>query len=177
MIENTNKKLKVAIYIRVSTEEQSPENQKLELEQFAKAMNYEYTIFEEKESTRNTRPVKNQIYQDALRKKYDLILVWKLDRWGRSLQELVTELDILKKHNIQFRTLKDNIILDDNPTNQLMINILSAFAQFERDVGRDRTKLGLARAKAQGKIIGRHRKNCKCGRCKNSRPPNTQGGV
>ena len=155
--------MRCAIYCRVSTDEQNPENQRLELERFAKAMGWDFQVFEEKESTRNTRPVKNQIYQESLQKKWDLILVWKLDRWGRSLAELVTELDILKKHNVQFRTLRDNIILDDNPTNQLMINILSSFAQFERDVGRDRTRAGQARARVQGKRIGRHPKNCKYG--------------
>jgi DNA invertase Pin-like site-specific DNA recombinase len=169
-------KIKVAIYCRVSTEDQNPENQKLELERFAKAMNWDFVTFEETESSRNTRPIKNKVYQEALQKKWDLILVWKLDRWGRSLQELVTELDILKRHNVQFRTLKDNVILDDNPTNQLMINILSSFAQFERDIGRDRTKSGQARARSEGKIIGRHRKDCKCGNCKYSKPSNIQGG-
>jgi DNA invertase Pin-like site-specific DNA recombinase len=147
--------MKVAIYCRTSKTDQNPENQKIELEKYAKAMGYDYVIFEEQESTRKTRPVKNEIFQDALRKKWDLILVWKLDRWARSMQELINDLELLRQNNVQFKTLKENIVLDDNPTNKLMINILSAFAQFERDIIRERTMAGLERARQQGKKLGR----------------------
>ena len=147
--------MKVAIYCRTSKIDQNPENQKIELERYAKAMGYDYKIFEEQESTRKTRPVKNNIFQDALRKKWDLILVWKLDRWARSMQELINDLELLKQNNVQFKTLKENIVLDDNPTNKLMINILSSFAQFERDIIRERTIAGLERARQEGKKLGR----------------------
>jgi DNA invertase Pin-like site-specific DNA recombinase len=147
--------MKVAIYCRTSKIDQNPENQKIELEKYAKAMGYDYKIFEEQESTRKTRPVKNDIFQDALRKKWNLILVWKLDRWARSMQELINDLELLRQSNVQFKTLKENIVLDDNPTNKLMINILSAFAQFERDIIRERTMAGLERARQQGKKLGR----------------------
>lgn len=147
--------MKVAIYCRTSKIDQNPENQKIELEKYAKAMGYDYKIFEEQESTRKTRPVKNDIFQEALRKKWDLILVWKLDRWARSMQELINDLELLRQNNVQFKTLKENIVLDDNPTNKLMINILSAFAQFERDIIRERTMAGLERARQQGKKLGR----------------------
>ena len=150
--------MKVVIYCRTSKTDQNPENQKIELEHYAKAMRYDYKIFEEQESTRKTRPIKNKIFQEALRKKWDLILVWKLDRWARSMQELINDLELLKQNNVQFRTLKENLILDDNPTNKLMINILSSFAQFERDIIRERTLAGLERARQQGKKLGRPRK-------------------
>ena len=150
--------MKVVIYCRTSKTDQNPENQKRELEHYAKAMRYDYKIFEEQESTRKTRPIKNKIFQEALRKKWDLILVWKLDRWARSMQELINDLELLKQNNVQFRTLKENLILDDNPTNKLMINILSSFAQFERDIIRERTLAGLERARQQGKKLGRPRK-------------------
>ena len=148
-------KIKTAIYCRTSKIDQNPENQRLELEKYAKSMGYDYVVFEEKETTKKTRPIKNQIFQDALKKKYDLILVWKLDRWARSMQELINDLEILKQNKVEFRTLKENIVLDNNPTNKLMINILSSFAQFERDIIRERTLAGLERAKAQGKKLGR----------------------
>ena len=149
--------MKVVIYCRTSTTDQNPENQRIELEHYAKAMNYDYKVFEEQESTRKTRPVKNKIFQEALRKKWDLILVWKLDRWARSMQELINDLELLRQNNVQFRTLKENLVLDDNPTNKLMINILSSFAQFERDIIRERTIAGLERARKQGKKLGRPR--------------------
>ncbi|HRZ85636.1 MAG TPA: recombinase family protein [Candidatus Paceibacterota bacterium] len=153
--------MKVAIYCRTSKLDQHPENQRLELETYAKAMNYDYNIFEEQESTRKTRPIKNKIFQEALQKKWDLILVWKLDRWARSMQELINDLEIMRISNVQFRTLKENLVLDDNPTNKLMINILSSFAQFERDIIRERTLAGLERARSQGKRLGRPRKSLK----------------
>ena len=151
----SEKKVKTAIYCRTSKIDQNPENQRLELERYAKSMGYDYVVFEEKETTKKTRPIKNQIFQDALNKKYDLILVWKLDRWARSMQELINDLEVLKQNKVEFRTLKENIVLDNNPTNKLMINILSSFAQFERDIIRERTLAGLDRARRQGKILGR----------------------
>ncbi len=158
--------MKIAIYIRVSRIDLHPENQRLELERYVNAQGWDdYTIFEEMESTRKTRPIKNQIFQDAIIRKYDMILVWKLDRWARSLQELINDFHILKQHNVKFRSIKDNIILDDDPRNMLMIQILGAFAEFEREMIRERTLSGLARARAQGKRLGRPPK------AKNKTPP------
>jgi len=150
--------MKVAIYIRVSRIDLKPENQKLELKKFVELNNWDYEIFEEKETTRKTRPIKNKVFQDAIARKYDLILVWKLDRWARSLQELINDFNILQQNKIQFRSLKDNIILDDDPRNMLMIHILGAFAEFERAMIRERTLAGLDRARSQGKTLGRPRK-------------------
>lgn len=149
---------KVAIYCRTSKIDQHPENQKIDLERYAKAMGYDYKVFEEKESTRKTRPIKNKIFQDAISKKYDMIIIWKLDRWARSLQELINDLNILKQHKVQFFSLKDNIKLDDTPSNMFLIHILGAFAEFEREINRDRTMAGLARARAAGRIGGRPKK-------------------
>jgi len=150
--------MKVALYLRTSKTDQNPENQKLELENYCKAMGYDYEIFEEQESTRKTRPIKNQVYQDAIARKFDMIMVWKLDRWARSLQELINDLNVLKQHKVQFFSLKDNIKLDDSPTNMLMIHILGSFAEFERAIIRERTLAGLERARAEGKTLGRPRK-------------------
>lgn len=149
--------MKVIIYCRTSKIDQNPENQKLDLERYAQAMGYDYTTVEEQESTRKTRPVKNKILQESLMKKYDLILVWKLDRWARSLQELINDFNIMKSNKVQFQSLKDNIKLDDNPSNMLFIHILGAFSEFERAIIRERTISGLARARSQGKRLGRPR--------------------
>lgn len=148
-------KMKVAVYIRVSRTDLNPENQRLELERYAKAFGWDYEVFEEKESTRKTRPIKNQIFQDALSRKYDAVIVWKMDRWARSLSELMNDINQFKIHSVQFRSIRDNIIVDDDPRNMLMIHILGAFAEFEREVIRERTMAGLDRAKAQGKKLGR----------------------
>lgn len=145
----------VAIYLRTSKVDQNPENQKASLIRWCEAMGHSYEIFEEQESTRKTRWVKNEVLQKALLKKYDTILVWKLDRWARSLQELINDLEIFKKYKVEFHSLSDQIHLDDNPSNILFIQILGAFAQFERSIIRERTMLGLERAKKEGKIFGR----------------------
>jgi len=150
--------MKVAIYVRVSRIDLHPENQLRELEQYAKAMGHDYTIFEEKESTRKTRPIKQDLFQRAIKREFDLIIIYKLDRWARSLQEVINDFSILQQHKVQFRSIKDNIILDNDPRNQLMIHILGAFAEFERAMISERTKAGLARARAQGKKLGRPRK-------------------
>lgn len=150
--------MKVAIYIRVSKIDLNPENQKLELEQYAKAMGYDYEIFEERESTRKTRPIKKEIFDRTCRREFDKILVYKLDRWARSLQELIYDLSILNQNKAGFQSLKENITLDDDPRNMLMIHMLGAFAEFEREMIRERTIAGLERAKAQGKKLGRPRK-------------------
>lgn len=151
--------MNVVIYCRTSKDDQNPMNQQIELENYCKAMGYNYIVFEEKESTRKTRPIKNLIFQDAISRKYDMILIWKLDRWARSLQELINDLNILKQHNVQFFSLRDNVKLDDNPSNMLMIHILGAFAEFERAIIRERTISGLDRARQQGKKLGRPFKN------------------
>lgn len=151
--------MKVAIYVRVSRIDLNPENQKLELERFAKAMNWEYEIFEEKESTRKTRPIKNELFQQALKKKWDMIFVYKLDRWARSLQELINDINFLRQNKVEFRSLGENIIINEDPRNMLMIQILGAFAEFERAMIRERTIAGLDRVRAQGKKLGRPSKS------------------
>lgn len=150
--------MKYAIYIRVSRIDLHPENQKLELEQYAKAMGWEYEIFEEKESTRKTRPIKKQVFDLACQRKIDGILIYKLDRWARSLQELIYDLSVLSQNKARFQSLKENIILDDDPRNMLMIHMLGAFAEFERAMIRERTMAGLARARAEGRVGGRPKK-------------------
>jgi len=153
--------MKVAIYTRVSRSDLNQENQVLELERFAKAMGWDYKIFEEKESTRKTRPIKNKIFLEALKRKWDCIFVYKLDRWARSLSELVNDFSRLKQSKVEFRSMGDNIIVNEDPRNMLMIHMLGAFAEFEREIIRERTIAGLNRARAQGKKLGRPSKSGK----------------
>ena len=146
--------MKYAIYARVSTLDQHPENQLLQLTDYAQRQGWDYDTYEEKETTRKTRPVKEQLKALLRQKKYDGLLVWKLDRWGRSSQELVIEIDEFIHRNINFVSYQDNIDLS-TPQGKFMAQILSAFAEFERNMISERTKAGLARAKAQGKKLGR----------------------
>jgi DNA invertase Pin-like site-specific DNA recombinase len=150
--------MKVAIYVRVSRIDLNPENQLVELEKYAKAMNWEYKVFEEKESTRKTRPIKKEVFDRACKKEFDCILIYKLDRWARSLQELINDFTILQNNKVEFRSIGENIVLNQDPRNMLMIHMLGAFAEFERAMIRERTMSGLARARAEGRIGGRPRK-------------------
>lgn len=149
--------LKIAIYIRVSKRDMHPENQLIQLERHAKLKEWDYTIFEETESTRKTRPIKQQLMGDLRNGVYDGVLIWKLDRWARSLQELVMDVDELTNKGRQFIVLTAPIDTT-SASGRLFLQILGAFAEFEREIIRERTIAGLERARAKGKKLGRPRK-------------------
>ncbi len=146
--------MRVAIYVRVSKGDMHPENQKIQLIEYAKRQGWNYEVFEEKESTRKTRPIKNNLFNLLRRGMYDAVLVWRLDRWARSTSELALEIEELHLKGISFISLKDNIDLS-TATGKLQFHIISAFAEFEREIIRERTLAGLERAKMQGKRLGR----------------------
>jgi len=148
--------MKVAIYVRVSKTEQTVENQINPLIQYAKGMGWEYEIFQEKESTRKSRPVQWELYNKLLRKKYDGLLIYKFDRWARSTKELIEHMEKLLDKGISIYSYSENIDLKSS-MGRAMLTIISAFAQLERDLIRERTLAGLARARAQGKKLGRPR--------------------
>ena len=143
-----------AVYTRVSTTEQTTENQVIRLVDYCKLQGYEYKVFQETESSRKTRPIKQAVLQLLRDKAYDGVIVWKLDRWARSLKELILEMEELKNKGIIFISLTDKIDLSTS-TGVLQFQILSAFAEFERNLIRERTMEGLHRAKLNGKTLGR----------------------
>lgn len=149
---------RIAIYIRTSKRDMNPENQKLQLVRFAESKDWDYEIFEEQESTRKTRPIKQKLLGDLRKRKYDGVLIWKLDRWARSLQELIMDIEELTNKGLDFVVMTAPI---DTTTasGRLFLQILGAFAEFEREIIRERTLAGLERAKALGKRLGRPRKS------------------
>ena len=148
--------MKVAIYCRVSTEEQTVENQKIVLIEYAKRMGWEYEIFEETESSRKTRPIQWELYNNLLKKKYDGLLIYKFDRWARSTKELIEHIENLVSKGVAVYSYMENLDLSTS-MGKAMLTIISAFAQLERDIIRERTLAGLKRARAQGKTLGRPR--------------------
>ena len=146
--------MKVAIYCRVSTEEQTTENQKRVLIEYSNRNGWEFEIFEETESSRKTRPIQYELYNRLLKKEFDGLLIYKFDRWARSSSELISHMENLINKNIRIISYSESLDLNSS-MGRAMLTILSAFAQLERDLIRERTKLGLARVKAQGKILGR----------------------
>ena len=145
---------KIAIYTRVSTTEQTTLNQKLRLEEYAKKQKWEFEIFEEVESSRKTRAIKAELLHRLRNKEFESVLVFKLDRWARSSSELILEVNELIKKGIGFISYSENLDFT-TASGKLHFNILSAFADFERELIRERTIEGLNRAKQQGKSLGR----------------------
>jgi len=148
---------KVAVYVRVSTTDQNTENQELALKRHADSMGWDCDVYKEKESTRKTRPVKQQLMERLRKREYDAVLIWKLDRWARSLQELVMDVDDLTARNIGFIVLTQPIDTT-SASGRLMLQVFGAFAEFEREIIRERTMAGLDRARRAGKKLGRPRK-------------------
>jgi len=149
-----NKISKVALYCRVSTSEQDTSNQEFRLVEYAKKMEWDYDIFTEIESTRKSRPIKQILLKRLRNKDYDAILVFKLDRYARSSSELILEIKELIERGITFISLTDNLDFT-TASGKLHFQILSAFAEFERELIRERTIEGLRRTKMQGTQLGR----------------------
>ncbi len=147
---------KVACYARVSSVDgrQTTENQTRALEKYCEAKGLKYDMFTEKMSTTKTRPVKQHVLQALRNGVYDTIIIWKLDRWARSSTELLLEIKEIHDKGINFISLTDNIDLS-SASGKLMFTILSAFAEFERNLISERTKEGIKRAREQGVKMGR----------------------
>lgn len=145
--------VKVAIYSRVSTDEQTTENQLIPLKQYAERMGWDYEVFTEVESSRKTRPIQWDLYNRLLRKEFDGLLIYKFDRWARSTKELVEHIENLINKGVFVYSYTENIDLNTS-MGRAMLTIISAFAQLERDIIRERTIAGLQRAKAEGKRLG-----------------------
>ena len=146
--------MRVALYCRVSTDKQTTENQKLRLEEYANRLGYDYAIFEEVESTRKTRPVKQALLAQLRAKMFDAVVVYKLDRWARSSTELILETKEILDKGVGFISLSDNLDFS-TASGKLHFQILSSFAEFERSLISERTIEGLNRARIQGKQLGR----------------------
>jgi len=152
--------MKVAIYCRVSKGDLNPANQRIQLEEYARQKKWEYETFEEIESSRKTRPIKEAILKGIREGKFDGVLIYKLDRWARSLQELIMNVTEITNRGKQFIVLTQPFDTTSS-AGMLMMQILGAFAEFEREIIRERTMAGLDRARAEGKKLGRPRKGIK----------------
>jgi putative DNA-invertase from lambdoid prophage Rac len=147
----------VAIYCRVSTDDQSCERQERDLRAFAKRAEHEIVaVFRETASgAKNDRAERKKVMALAQARKIDAILVTELSRWGRSTQDLVQTLDDL--HSWKVSVLAQTGLSFDLSTasGKLMRTIMAGLAEFERDLIRERVKSGLSAAKARGIVLGR----------------------
>jgi len=153
---------KAAIYVRVSTEEQAKEGFSLQAQEealvnYAKALGYEiYKVYRDEGISAKDlkRPALQRLLKDASEKKFDAIFIYKLDRFSRSLRDLILTIDKLKEWNIDFISLQDKIETA-SASGKLMFHIISAFAEFERDLISERTSFGMSKRAETGKIVNR----------------------
>ena len=152
--------MKVCLYARVSKAlDQNPENQLIELRKWATNAGHNVIgEFVDEVSSKDTRPQKEEVLRKMRLGEADGVAFWSLDRWGRTASELIFELEEFSKTGKSLISLKEGIDLS-TAAGRLMANMLAIMANFERDRIRERTLLGLARAKAQGKKLGRPFKN------------------
>lgn len=151
----------IGIYARVSTVDQSSSQQLEALRIYCNKVGYkiidEY-IDEGESALKQNRPEYQRLLEDARRHKIDTVLVYKLDRFSRSLKELVNTISSLKEHGVNFVSYSEKDFDTTSATGQLMFHIVSAFAQFERDMISERTKLKLNHLKSKGIKLGRPQK-------------------
>ncbi len=148
--------MKAAVYARVSTLDQEPENQLQELRRYVQARGWTAQEFVDHgvSGTKDRRPALDRLVADARRRKVDTVVVWRLDRLGRSLKHLVTLLDDLQSFGVGFVSLGEGIDLQ-TPAGRLQLHILAALSEFEKSRIAERVKAGLARVRANGTRLGR----------------------
>jgi DNA invertase Pin-like site-specific DNA recombinase len=149
---------RVAIYARVSTLDQEPENQLQELRCYVAARGWSATDYVDRgiSGAKDRRPALDQLLRDAKRRRFDGVVVWSLDRLGRSLKHLVVLLDDLQALGISFVSVREGLDWT-TPSGRLQAQLLAMIAEFERSRIQERVRAGLARARAQGKRLGRPR--------------------
>ena len=148
--------MKAAIYARVSTFDQEPENQLHELRQYVEARVWQAVQYVDRgvSGAKDRRPALDQLIADAKRRRFDVLVCWRLDRLGRNLRHLILLLDELQALGIGFVTLGEGIDTT-SPTGRLVLHVLGAISEFERERIRERVMAGLQRARTQGKALGR----------------------
>lgn len=147
---------RVAIYARVSTAEQkSAAEQVRQLEKLARGRGWKVVArVREVASGASKRPARDELLAAARRGELDAVLVWKLDRWGRSVADLVATMHELERVGCAFVSLTEALDLS-TPSGRALAGMLAVFAEFERDMLRERVRDGIARVKREGKRLGR----------------------
>lgn len=147
--------MKAAVYARVSSMEQEPENQLRELRRYVEARGWTAVEYVDRgvSGSKESRPALDQLAKDARRRKFDVLVVWRLDRLGRNLRHLILLLEELTAVGVNFVSLNEGIDTG-TPAGRLQLHLLGAIAQFERERIVERVHAGLNRARAQGRQLG-----------------------
>ena len=148
---------RVAIYVRVSTKDQSVGMQLNDLERYSKERGLNiFKVYEDNgvSGTKETRPALGQLMGDARKRKFNVVLVWRFDRFARSTKHLVNALYEFRNLGIDFISYQENIDTS-SPLGEAIFTIISAMSKLERDIIAERVKGGLRKAKAKGMRLGR----------------------
>ena len=149
--------MKVVLYTRVSTQDQSTDLQTSDLKRYCEQRGLE--IHKEYcdqgiSGTKDKRPALNELMEDARKRKFAVVLCWRFDRFARSTKHLITALEEFHHLGIDFISYQENIDTS-SPLGKAMFTIVSAIAELERSIILDRVRAGLRRAKENGKRLGR----------------------
>jgi putative DNA-invertase from lambdoid prophage Rac len=150
--------MRAAVYARVSTLDQEPENQLQELRRYIDARGWTAVEYVDRgvSGAKDRRPALDQMIADAKRRRFDVLVCWRLDRLGRNLRHLILLLDELQSLGVSFVSLAEGIDAT-TPAGRLQLHVLGAIAEFERERIRERVMAGLQRARTQGRRLGRPR--------------------
>jgi DNA invertase Pin-like site-specific DNA recombinase len=154
--------MRIALYCRVSTLDQSCDLQRRELREYCQRRGWEivgeYTDTGWSGATAN-RPELTRLMNDARKRRFDTVAVWKLDRWGRSVADSMKNIQELDSLGVKFLAVTQNIGTEESsPMARFMLTIMSAFAELEKEMIRERTVAGVRAARANGKTLGRPRR-------------------
>jgi DNA invertase Pin-like site-specific DNA recombinase len=152
---------RAALYARVSTTDQNAQSQLLELRKYAADRGWsiegEY-VDAGVSGSKESRPALNKLMADMRKRKFDLVVVWRFDRFARSARHLVTALEDMTNVGVGFVSFQEGI--DTNsPLGKAILTIVGAMGELERNIIVERVRMGLRRARAEGKRLGRPKSN------------------
>ena len=149
--------MKTAIYVRVSTQDQSVEMQLADLKRYSKERGFDlYKEYSDEgiSGTKDRRPALDELMEDARKKRFNAVLCWRFDRFARSTKHLITALEEFRHLGIEFVSYQENIDTS-SPLGKAIFTIVSAIAELERNIIIERVRAGIRRAKENGKRLGR----------------------
>ena len=150
--------MRAALYARVSTADQKTLPLQLgSMREYAEHRGWDIALeVEEVGSGAQKRPQRARLMKEAKQRTVDAIVVWKLDRWGRSVPDLISSLNELEQIGVRFVSITEALDLTTS-SGRAMAGLLAVFAEFERDLLRERVRAGLDQARRKGKTLGRPR--------------------
>jgi DNA invertase Pin-like site-specific DNA recombinase len=148
---------RIALYVRVSTKDQSVDMQLDDLQRYSKERGVKvFKVYKDNgvSGTKESRPALSELMNDAKKRKFDIVLVWRFDRFARSTKHLISALYEFRNLGIDFISYQENIDTS-SPLGEAIFTIISAMATLERDIIAERVRGGLRKAKANGVKLGR----------------------